>query len=177
MVNIKGYEFKQITVRDSYNRRALQCKNNIITYLTRLGLNEDDIDIPLESNCMKKAQASIAWYMWDQHLFFSYTNSLKYVENLFMVEQVIKHFVNLLITEQIDEEEFINLFKEDMDIAKKRKEAREVLGVHEDSIDFEEMHENYKKLAKEHHPDMPTGDTEMFKKINVAHKILKKELN
>jgi len=31
-------------------------------------------------------------------------------------------------------------------------------------------------LAKETHPDMPDGDTEKFKMINRAHKILKREL-
>ena len=177
MVNIKGYNFKQITIRDSYNRRALQYKNKIISYLKNFGLTEDDVDVPLESVTMRKAQASASWYMWDEHLFFSYNGSTKFVENLAMVAQVMDYFLHLLSEDKLSQEEFLKLFAEDKDIIQQRKDAREVLGVEENSIDFETMHKNYKQLSKEHHPDMPNGDTEHFKKINVAHKILKKELN
>lgn len=177
MVKIKGYEFKQITTKDSYNRRALQYYNNIIKIFKIVGLTEDDFNIPFEGNAMKKVQASVSWYMWEQHLFFSYNGSNKFVDNLAMVSQVLEHFFNLLINEEISDEDFLKEFVEDEDIIEKRKEAREILGVEEHSIDFEEMHKNYKKLSKEHHPDMPTGDVEKFKKLNVAHKILKKELN
>lgn len=177
MINIKGHDFKQITIRDSYNRRALQYKNNIINYLKVFGLTEDNVDIPLETVTIRKAQATASWYMWDEHLFFSYNGSAKFVENLAMVAQVIDHFIHLLSEDEITQEEFLSTFAEHKDIIKHRKNAREVLGVEENSIDFETMHKNYKKLSKEHHPDMPNGDTEEFKKINIAHKILKKELN
>ena len=177
MVNIKGYNFKQITIRDSYNRRALQYKNKIISYLKNFGLTEDDVDVPLESVTMRKAQASASWYMWDEHLFFSYNGSTKFVENLAMVAQVIKYFIDLLSEDKITQEEFLKLFVEDNDIIEQRKNAREILGVEESSTDFETMHKNYKNLSKEHHPDMPNGNTEKFKKINSAHKILKRELN
>ncbi len=175
MVKIKGYEFKEITINNSYNRRALQFKNKIINNLKVFGITEDDIEIHLETISIKKAPASISWYMWEQHFFFSYNDSSKFVENLAMVQQVIDYFIQLLIEEEITQEEFIKEFKEDSDILKQRKEARKVLGV-EDSADFKEMHENYKKLSKEHHPDMDNGDIEKFKKINNAHKILRKEL-
>ena len=177
MVNIKGYNFKQITIRDSYNRRALQYKNKIISYLKNFGLTEDDVDVPLESVTMRKAQASASWYMWDEHLFFSYNGSTKFVENLAMVAQVMDYFLHLLSEDKLSQEEFLKLFAEDKDIIQQRKDAREVLGVEENSIDFETMHKNYKQLSKKHHPDMPSGDAEKFKKINTAHKILKKELN
>ena len=177
MINIKGHDFKQITIRDSYNRRSLQYKNKIINSIKNVGLTEDDIDIPLEGIAIRKEQASASWYMWDKHLFFSYNRSTKFVENLAMVAQVIEHFLHLLSEDEITQEEFLKLFVEDEDIIKQRKIAREVLGVEEDSTDFETMHKSYKKLSKEHHPDMPNGSTEKFKKINTAHKILKKELN
>ena len=176
MVNIKGHDFMQITIRDSYDRRALQCKNRIMNYLKTFDLTEDDIEIPLERVTIKKAQASITWYMWHKHLFFSYNGSAKFVENLAMVEQVIKHFIKLLNEGEITHEEFLEMFREDEDILKQRKHAREVLGV-EDSEDFETIHKKYKQLSKEKHPDMPNGNTEEFKKLNNAHKILKKELN
>jgi hypothetical protein len=177
MIKIKGYEFKQIKINDSYNRRALQYQNKILNQLRPFGLTEDDIEIPLEKVSIKKAQASVSWYMLGEHLFFSYNGSAKFVENLAIVAQVIEFFTNLLKEKKITEEELLNEFTEDIDIIKLRKEAREVLSVEEDSTDFDLIHENYKKLSKEHHPDMPNGNTEQFKKINNAHKILKKELN
>ena len=177
MAKIKGYDFKEITIRDSYDRRALKYKNQIINDLRIFGLTEDDIDIPLEKVTMKKAQASAAWYLWNEHLLFSYNGSAKFVENLAMVTQVIEHFIDLLSEEKITKEKFLETFVEEKDILEQRKKARETLGVEEHSIDFETMHKNYKQLSKKHHPDMPSGDAEKFKKINTAHKILKKELN
>jgi len=176
MVNIKGYDFKQVVISNSYNRRALQYKNKIINYLRVFELTEDDIDIPLEKITMRKAQATVSWYMWDHHLFYSYNGSDKYVENLAMVSQVINHFITLVKDKEITADTFLELFKEETDILKRRENAREILGVGENSTDFETIHKNYKKLSKEHHPDMPNGNVEQFKKINVAHKILKKEL-
>ncbi|MEA3430247.1 MAG: DnaJ domain-containing protein [Nanoarchaeota archaeon] len=175
MVKIKGYEFKEVKVRDSYNRRALKFKNNIINSLKLFGITEDDIEIPLETVAMKKAQATVSWYMWDEHLLFSYNGSGKFVENLAMIAKVIDHYIQLLSENEITKEEMLEAFVEDEDILKQRKEAREVLGVEEDSTDFDEMHKKFKKLSKEHHPDMPNGDTETFQKLNRAHKILKRE--
>ena len=177
MVNIKGHDFRQITVRDSYDRRALQYKNKIISHLKMFGLTEDDVDVPLENVTAKKALASASWYIWEHHLLFSYNGSPKFVENLAMVAQVIEHFTRLLSEEAITPEQFIVLFAEDSDVLEQRKKAREVLGVEEHSIDFDAMTKNYKRLSKEHHPDMPNGNTETFKKINNAHKILKRELD
>ena len=177
MMILRGCEFREIVVRDSYNRKALQYKNKIINHLKAFGIIDDDIEIPLESVTFKKAQACASWYMDDHHLFFSYNGAPKFVENLAMVEHVIKHFIDLLIKEEITHEEFLELFSEDKDIRKQRIAAREVLEVEEDSTDFEKMHQNYKRLSKECHPDMPGGDAEKFKRINVAHKILRKEFN
>lgn len=177
MVRIKGYDFKEIKIRDSYNRRALQFKNKIINLLKNFGLNEDQVDIPLETNSLKKAQAQVSWYLWDHHLFYSYNNSGKYVENIAMVAQVIEYFISLLSEEKITSEEFIQEFQEDSDILEQRKKARETLGVEENELDFEKMHKNYKQLSKAHHPDMANGDTERFKEINNAHKVLRKEMN
>lgn len=176
MVNINGHDFEQITIRDSYYRRALQYERKILTYLKRFELTEDDVNIPIEQNAMRNVQASVAWYLDDAHLFFSYTGSSKFVENLAMVAQVIDYFSQRLIEGDIDLKQYVELFKEDYDISEKRMHAREVLGVHEDSKDFDEMNVNYRRLSKEYHPDMPTGNLDKFKEINNAHKILKKEL-
>lgn len=176
MVNIKGYDFRQVTIRASHTRKALQYKNRIINSFKKFGVTEDDIEIPLERIGMKKAQASISWYMWEDYLFFSYNRANNFAENLAMVYQVIEHFLSLLDESKITAEEFLKFFVEDIDVIEKRKQARETLGVEEHSTDFETIHKNYKKLSKEHHPDMPNGNTEKFKQLNLAHKILKKEL-
>lgn len=175
MTMIQGYDFRQIKVKDSYHRRAEQYKNKIITLLRVFGLTEDDIDVPLERIPMKKAEARASWYMWHDHLFFSYNGSDKFVENLAMVAQVIEKFINLLVEQEITKEEFLKIFAEDIDIAEQRKDARKTLGLEEDLMDFDIMRRKYKQLSKELHPDMPNGDTERFKQINRAHKILQKE--
>ncbi|MBT4825071.1 J domain-containing protein [Candidatus Woesearchaeota archaeon] len=177
MVTIREHEFKQVIIRDSYNRRALQYTNKIISNLRKFGLTEDDIDISIEKITFRKAQASVSWYMLEEHLFFSYNGAGKFVENLAMVAEVMEYFTDMLSENKITPEKFVELFAEDNDILDQRKKAREIMGVEENSTDFEEIHKNYKKLSIEHHPDMPKGNTELFKKINNAHKVLRKELN
>jgi len=175
-INVKGHEFEAVSIKDSFNRRALKFKNNIIASLGKLGLTVDDVDIELESNGMKKAPASVSWYLDRQHLHYSHNSRSKYVENLYVVFKVIDLEVTDLLEEKITIEEFINEFSEDKDVAKKRKEARVVLGLDHDVIDLKVIDKAYKDLAKKHHPDTDTGDTEKFKEINHAHKILKREL-
>ncbi len=50
------------------------------------------------------------------------------------------------------------------------------MGVSQNELDLMIIDKKYKSLAREHHPDMPTGDANKFKIINEAHKTLKKEL-
>ena len=176
MVIIKGEEFREIKVKDSYTRRALQFKNNIIKSLKVFGLTEDDVEVPLERMPMKEAQAMASWWMLDDHLFFSYGGCAKFVENLAMVAKVIAYFADRLEDGEITKAKFKELFSEDHDILKQRKKARAALGFDEKESDFDLMHQKYKKLAKEHHPDMPGGNVEKFKEVNNAHKILRKEL-
>jgi hypothetical protein len=176
MVIIKGYEFTQPIVRNSYTRRAEQFKNKIITSLKVFGISRDDIEIPIERMAIKRAQATVTWYMWDERLYFSYNGCAKFVENLAMISKVIDHSIYLLSEGEISKEKFLRMFFEDKNIDDERKKAREVLGVEEDSIDVRIMTKNYKKLSKEYHPDMPNGNMDEFKKINHAHKVLMAEL-
>lgn len=175
-IQIKGQEFEAVTVKDSFNRRAVQFQNNIITSIKRLGLTVDDIDMEFESNGIKKAPASVSWYFDRQHLHYSHNSRSKYVENLYIVFKVIDFKITALLEGRMTREEFINEFSEVIDIAKKRKESRVVLGLDDDVNDFKVIDKAYKDLAKKHHPDTETGDTEKFKEINQAHKILKREL-
>jgi len=176
MVKIKGHEIGPIIVKDASNRRALQFKNNIITVLRRIGVNENDINIPLESIAIKKAKASATWYLSGYRMHYSHNLQSKYVENLQVISKIIEIEANLLISEKNTLSDFISEFKEDKDVDVKRKEAREFFGCEHDETDFEIIHKKYKAMAKELHPDMSTGDTEKFKTLNIAHKILKREL-
>ncbi len=175
-VTIKGHEFNALEIKDSFNRRAAQFRNNIAASLKKLGLTEDDFDIPLEPAAVKKAPASAVWYLEGYRLYYSYSLGRKFVDNLYVVSRVVELQVDALLTEQITAEEFIHEFSEDKDVEEKRKKAREVLGLSHDTSDMELINKKFKDLAKEYHPDMPTGNLERFKAINHAHKTLKREL-
>ena len=174
-ITIKGHEFNEMIIRDSYDRRAQLFNNNIIESLRKIGVVEDDVDVSSQKVARLKGGASVSWYYDGNYMHDSYKNSNKFVENLYVVSKVIELEVKSLLNEEITFEEFSQHFSEDHDIAKKRIEAREILGVDEDCLDVELINKNYKNLARKHHPDMG-GDMETFKKINNAHKTLKREL-
>jgi len=175
MVKIKGYEIKQKPIRDSFYRRAIRFQNNIINNLKKIGVPEDDIDITMENIAMKNVQASVSWYFDRSNLFYSYSGG-KFAENLYMVSKVIELAVQDLIDEKLTIDEFVNKFEEDENIEESRKKARELLGVPEDCLDLDLINRKYKLLSKKYHPDIEGGDEKMFKKINHAHKLLKREL-
>lgn len=175
IITVKGHAINAVVAKDSCNRRAQGYANTLITALKKIGITEDDYDLKLENVCMKKAPASVSFYLDGRHLFYSYSRGAKYVDNLFVVLKVIEAEVNDLLNDKITAEEFINTFSEEKDVLNKRKEARALLGV-EESHDLAHINKKYKALAKESHPDMPNGDLENFKKLNNAHKLLKKEL-
>jgi hypothetical protein len=177
IIRIKGYDINAMPITNSFDRRALQFKNNIISNLRKLGLTEDDVEIPLEKVAMKRAKASAEWYMEGYRLYYSYNSRIKFVENLYIVSKVIENEVNSLLNEQKTFQEFYKDFSEDDDVEEKRKEAREILGVSHDSNNMEEINKKYKELAKKLHPDKEDGCLETFKKINNAHKVLKRELS
>ena len=176
MIKIKGYEFNAMSVRDSFNRRALKFKNNIITHLRAIGVSPDDVDIELEPLAMKRFPASASWYFEGYNLHFSYKAGLKYVDNLFVVSKIIEFEVSAILEGKKSYDEFIADFTEERDVEEGRKAARELLGVDPESLDLPAINKAYKLLAKDAHPDMPNGDTETFKALNRAHKILKREL-
>ncbi len=173
-IKVKGHEFEAVTIRDSFNRRAIQYQNNILSRLKKLGLTTYDVDIKLEPNAIRKASASVSWYIDGQHLHYSHNSRSKYVENLYIVFKVIDLEITALLEKRITFEEFTNEFSEDMDITKKRKEARVILGLDKDINDLEVIDKAYKDLAKKYHPDTENGDMEKFKEINHTHKLIKR---
>ncbi len=175
-IKVKGYEFSAVPIRDSFDRRALQFKNKIIAALGKIGLTDDDIDLKLEPSAVKSAPAYVSWYLDGYHLHYSYKASKKYAENLYIVQKVIELEVDALLSGQKTVEEFLHDFSEEKDIREKRREAREILGVASEITDLDLITVSYKELAKKYHPDMPEGNPEKFKEINLAHKILRREL-
>ena len=175
-IRIKGHEFNAINIRDSPNRRAQRFKNNIISNLRAIGLTEDDIDIDLEPIAIRKVPASASWYVDGFHLHYSYKACSKYVENLYVISKLIEFEVKAILEGKKTIDQFITDFTETHDVEDERKAARELLGVDPEKIDMDHINRQYKRLAKEVHPDMPNGDTERFKALNRAHKILKREL-
>ena len=120
-------------------------------------------------------EASVEIYLDGEFLFYSYNKS-KFGENLYYVSKLMEAEVKAVQEGTKTKEQFIEDYKEEVDIKKRRKQARHILGVDEDSLNLEEINKKYKLLAKDHHPDRDGGSTEKFKEINNAHKLLKKEL-
>ena len=175
-LKVKGHEFQVLVFKDSFHRRAIQLKNKIIDNLKKLGLTEDDIEIPLEVMAIKKAPASASWFLDHNYLHYSYQNANRFIDNLYVVYKVIELEIDQVLKGSKTEDDFIREFSEDKDVNEQRKEARRTLGLDENERDMSVIDQRYKELAKKYHPDMPTGNNEKFKEINKAHKIIKREL-
>lgn len=116
LVKIKGHEINTIIVRDSFNRRALQFRNNIIILLSKISVIEDDIDISVENVAMKKAPASVSWYFDGYHLHYTYSACNKYVENLYVVQKLLELEIDALINGEKTVDEFVIEFREEHDV-------------------------------------------------------------
>lgn len=173
---IRGFDISITPVKDATPRRAQQFKSKLIGAFAVLDLHKDNIEIPLERLAQKKAPASITWYMEGHRLYYSYDNG-RFIDNLHVVLQVIQHELQSLIAAEKSLEEFLRSFSEDDDVLEQRQEARKTLGLDDNEKDMAVIDKRYKDLAKAAHPDMATGSVEEFKRINNAHKILKRELS
>ena len=177
MVLIKGHEITPSVIRDSFGRRAVQLENNIVLTLKQLGVERHSINVPMQVIAQRKHPASVSWYFNGRNLKYSYGLMSKFVENLAIIEKVLKIEVARLLSKEILVDDFVREFSEDDNMEEQRIEARKTLCVKEDEMDIEVINKNYKLLAKKYHPDMPNGDHECFQRINAAHKLLKKELS
>jgi len=175
MIKIKGNEIEQPIFGDSFDRRAVKIQNNIVATLRKLGVPRDSTEISMERNARLKAPASAEWYFEGRNLKYSYSLMPKFIENLYIIDKVLKIEVDKLINNEITLDQFQREFVEDDDLEDQLIEARKTLGV-DDEDDFEVISMKYRELAKKHHPDMSRGDHTMFQKINSAHKLLKKSL-
>jgi hypothetical protein len=177
MVLIKDHEIVLPKITDSFGRRATQIENRIILILLPLGVERHSINIPMQALAQRKFPASVSWYFEGRNLKYSYGLMPKFIENLAIIEKVLKLEVERLLSKEILVDDFIREFTEDDDLIEQRIEARKTVCVSPDEMDIEKINHNYKLLAKKYHPDMPEGDHECFQRINAAHKLLKKELS
>lgn len=176
VITIKGRDYTPVRVKDSFDRRALQFANSVTAKLYKLGLSENDVDITVERAAFRKIPAAATWYMGGHRCYYSCAVMNSYAENLALVAKVVDTEVQAVLDGAVPIEDFIRKFTEDEGVEEERKKAREILGVGEHEKDIEVINRAYKELAKEHHPDKHGGDDSEFKRINGAHKTLKREL-
>ena len=176
MIKIKGHEINPVVAKNSFDRRSVQYRNKIVTTLKKIGIPEDDIEIPMERFSIKNIPSSATFWFANYRLYYSYARSNRFVDNLYIVQKIIELEVEEVLSGEKTEQEFCHVFSEDKDVNEQRKEARKLIGVDEDCIDMEEINQKYKILAKKCHPDMPDGNIEIFQKLNKAHKLLRREL-
>lgn len=175
-IKIKGHDIKFIPAKDNFNRRALQYKNKLITSLGELGVKRDQVDLELDGYCGRDAKASVTWFFEGHRMYYEVATQSRYVDNLFLVSQLIEKEVHLVMDGKKPMTEFTIEFTEDEDVHDERKAAREFFGLEHSHKDMTEINKKYKDLARTLHPDTPTGNVEKFKELNHHHKILKREL-
>ncbi len=173
---LRGNELTFSPVNNSFSRRAVLFQNIIINNLKKIGVHPDDVEFPTVRLPTRQMPAHVDWNFETDYCFLSHNSQKRYIDNLQIIAKLIETEIQKVLNEQITINQFIENFAEDPDILKHRKEARKTLQVDEHCTNIEEINKQYKLLAKKAHPDMSTGDPETFKKINEAHKILKKEL-
>jgi hypothetical protein len=175
-IKIKGHDITFTPAKDNFNRRALQYKNKLISALQELGVHRDNVELELDGYCGRDSKASVTWFHNGHRMYYEVATQARYVDNLFLVSQLIEKEVTLVLEEKKPMEEFTAEFTEDEDVHDERKAAREFFDLEHDHKDMHEINKKYKELAKTLHPDTPTGNVEKFKELNHHHKILKREL-
>ena len=172
----RGHTIEVPLIKDSFSRRATQFTNKILLAFRNAGIPPDSVDIPEERVPMRKAAAQVSWYAQGRNCHYSYAKRNNYAENLYVVMRVLELETQAVLEGTKAAEQFIGEFAEEPDVADRRKEARETLGLDENCMDTAMIDAQYRKRAKNLHPDMPNGSEHAFKKLNNAHKILKREL-
>jgi len=176
---VKGHEIEVKITKSGYDRKAVVFANNIIEELKKLNIKRDDIEIKTTGILgNKNLPATVEFWTHGHYLRFSYSLTKRFIDNLYIIKELIKLEVNEVLNEEKTFEEFLHTFSEDgnrKELSKNLKNAKLTLGLNEDETDVELINQTYKKHAREHHPDMG-GNLEEFQKINKAHKLIKKEM-
>ncbi|NCC70875.1 J domain-containing protein [bacterium] len=178
IVKVKGHEIEVKITKSAYDRKAVLYANNIIEELKKLNIPRDDIVIKTNILGNKNFPAEIEFWADRHYLRFSYSMTKRFIDNLYVIMELIKLEVNEVLSGKKDFIEFIQTFTVESDrkeIGNDLKKAKNTLGLEENETDVDKINQRYKKLAREHHPDLG-GNLEEFQKINKAHKLIKKEM-
>ena len=178
VVVVKGHEIKVKVTKAGYDRKVVLFVNTIVEELKKLGIPRDDIEIKVNVLGNKNIPATLEFWACGHYLRFSYSMTKRFIDNLYVIMELIKLEVNEVLTGKIEFVEFLHRFSEDgnrKEIANELKEAKNILGLNSTEADIKVINRAYRDLARNHHPDVG-GDLDEFKKINKAHKLIKKEM-
>lgn len=175
-ITVRRHSISSLNTKSVSQRKIVQISNQIVATLSHLGVHEDDVEVQQERIAIKRCPAEVFFWVDGQHCHFSYHQCTTFIENLWVISKVLQLEVARVLDGSWALDEFVYSFAEKTDVTDLRKKAREIIGVSQDCFDMDEVQRKYKKLAKQHHPDMPNGDHVAFQRINKAHKVLKKEL-
>ena len=177
-VVVKGHEIEVKITKSGYDRKAIQFVNNIVEELKKLNIPRDDVEIKTDIIGNKNLPATVEFWADGHYLRFSYSMAKRFIDNLYIIKELIKIEVNEVLSGKKDLIEFYHIFSEDGDrkqISKDLENAKLVLGLEENENNVETINIAYKKLARKNHPDLG-GNLEEFQKINKAHKLIKKQM-
>jgi len=176
---VKGHQIKVKVTKVGYDRKAVMFANGIIDELKKLNIPRDDIEIKTTGILGNKNIPAVLELWANGHYGrFSFSMTKRFIDNLFVIREIIRIEVNEVLTGKKTIDEFMHLFASDGDrkeIKKDLNQAKKTLGLDEDEHDIKKINDTYKKLARKHHPDLG-GELEEFQKINKAHKLIKKEM-
>jgi hypothetical protein len=175
---VKGYSIESKVTKSAYDRKAVLFANTIVEELRKLGIPRDDIEIKTNILGNKNVPALLEFWTQGRYLRFSFSLTKCFIDNLYIISQLVKLEVQDVLEEKKTIQEFLEDFSESSSskkLALELREAKELLGLDEKESNVELINQEYKKLARKHHPDAG-GDVEEFKKINKAHKLIKKEM-
>jgi hypothetical protein len=177
-LSVKGHEIELKITKTGYDRKAVLFVNNIVDELKKLGITRDDIEIKTNILGNKNVPATLEFWADGHYLRFSYSMAKRFIDNLYIIQELIKLEVNEVLLGNMDINEFYHRFTSEetgKEMNNKLKDAKKVLGLDSSETNVDIINKAYKNLARNHHPDLG-GDLEEFKRINKAHKLIKKEM-
>jgi hypothetical protein len=177
-VTVKGHSIPVKVTKTGTDRKSVQFANHIVDELKKLNIPRDDVRIKTNVLGSKNIPATIEFWCQGHYLRFSYALTKRFVDNLYVIRELIRYEVAEVLEGKKEFAEFLHIFTETGDrkeLTKNLIEAKLILGLSENEDDVKTINDTYKKLARAHHPDLG-GSLEEFQKINKAHKLVKKEM-
>ncbi len=176
--SVKGHEIEGKITKSAYDRKVVLFANNIIEELKKLNITRDDVEIKVNVLGNKNVPAVIEFWSQGHYGRFSYSLTNRFVDNMYIIQELVKLEVAEVLSGKKQMSEFFHTFESEgnrKEISKDLDEAKKTLGLSQNEKDLEVINKAYKNLAKLHHPDAG-GDLDEFKKVNKAHKLIKKEM-